>query len=131
MNDLFSSIYELFYYNESFSQNLYDEKFYAQIGLTTCLSSLFIAVLFYYIINRPSFSRWYHWLILGLINCAINFFHAYQFPKIKFESLELEFTTEYFTFAFWNVLISFICYLIFSFSIRWWSTNCKNTPIPR
>jgi hypothetical protein len=130
MNDLFAPLFEFFYFSDPFSYDLYIEGMYSTIGLSNFFVSLFCAVLFYYIINRPAFSKWYHWLIILLFNFIVAFVLGVSLPQSKFVVLGIEYNSEYFEFGFINALISILFYFLISFLIRWWSTNAKRTPFP-
>jgi len=130
MNDLFAPLFEFFYYTVPFSDDLYDEGLYAPLGLCNFFISLFFAVLFYYLINRPAFSKWYHWLIILLINFAVAFTLGAVLPQSKFVALNIEYHIEYYVFGLMNALFASLFYIIISFMIRWWSTNAKQTPFP-
>jgi len=130
MNDLFAPLFEFFFYSVPFSDDLYAEGLYSSLGICGVLISLFFAVLFYYIINRPSFSRWYHWLIILLINFAVAFTLGVVLPQTKFVALGIEYHSEYYVFSLFNALIGSLFYFVISFLIRWWSTNAKRTPFP-
>jgi hypothetical protein len=130
MNEIFSPLYEFFYYNVPFSDSVYDESIYAQLGLISFILSLFLVLTFYYWIKRPRFSRWYHWsLILG-INFIINIALGFVIPRNKFISLGLDYENEFYFFSLINGIISVLFFVIFSFCLRWWSINAKGTPIP-
>lgn len=130
MNDLFAPLFEFFYYTIPFSDDLYSEGLYSSLGLCNVLISLFFAFLFYYIINRPAFSKWYHWLIILLINFGVAFTLGVALPQTKFAALGVEYHSEYYVFGLMNALIASLFYFIISFTIRWWSTNAKRTPFP-
>jgi len=130
MNDLFAPLFEFFYYTVPFSDDLYAEGFYSLLGLCNLFISLFFVVLFYYIINRPAFSKWYHWLIILLINFAVAFTLGVVLPQTRFVALGIEYHSEYYVFALMNALIASLFYFLISFMIRWWSTNAKRTPFP-
>lgn len=128
MNELFTNFYELFHYKIPFSDDLYAEGLYFSIGLYTLLSSLFLVVTFYYLINRPHFARWYHWLIIMLINSVICFGIAVVIPQHKFVELGIEYGSDYYQFALKNACISILLFTILSYLGKWWSTNAKGTP---
>lgn len=130
MNDLFAPLFEFFHYAVPFSDDLYAEGLYSSLGICNVLISLFFAVLFYYIINRPAFSKWYHWLIILLINFGVTFTIGVVLPQTRFVALGIEYQSEYFVFALMNALIASLFYFVISFIIRWWSTNAKRTPFP-
>lgn len=130
MNDLFAPLFEFFYYTVPFSDDLYAEGLYSSLGLCNFFISLLFVVLFYYIINRPAFSKWYHWLIILLINFAVAFTLGIVLPQTKFVALGIEYHSEYYVFGLMNALIASLFYFLISFMIRWWSTNAKRTPFP-
>ena len=130
MNNFFAPLFDFFYYTVPFSDDLYAEGFYASLGLCNVLISLFFAVLFYYIINRPTFSKWFHWLIILIINFAVAFTLGVILPQTKFVALGIEYHSEYYVFGLMNALIASLFYFVISFLIRWWSTNAKQTPFP-
>ena len=132
MNNFFAPIYELFFYTVPFSDDLFQNELYVPLGLSLLIISALLMVAFYYYpINRPSFSRWYHWLIILLVNAAIQFGLAVIIPKNKFTSLGIEeYHSEYYNFGIVSAFMSMILFIILSFMFRWWSTNCRRTPFP-
>ena len=136
MNDFFAFLYEtvLSFFRDPFSVDMYRESQYSTIGIMTVIVSFFFFFLFYYIINKPSFSKWKHWVLFLLINFGFCFLLGYVIPQNFFDSFfqgKIMIPSEvYFGFAFWNGVLGVLFYIIFSFSLRWWSTNCKGTPFP-
>lgn len=130
MNDFFSGIYEKLYYSSPFSDDVYQEGIYGPLGLMGIIGALLMMAIFYYIINRPSFSRWYHWLIILGIHFALQFGICILQTKPKFSELNIQYSSEYWSFAFVHAILSTFGYILFSFMFRWWSKNCKQTPIP-
>lgn len=133
MNDFFASLYEVFNYTAPFSDSIYDEQLYIPLGCWLVGLTLLAVVTFYYGINRPSFSRWYHWLIVLTVNFLIQFFIGTIIPQTRFESVGM---TEYSNSDFLNFalttqgLMSVVLFVLLSFTLRWWSRNCKGTPWP-
>lgn len=130
MNEFFAPLYEFFYYSVPFSDDIFQEGQYAPIGITAILTGIFFGVLFYYIINRPSFSRWYHWLIILGINFLINFLVGTFLPQPKFSALGLHYSSEYYMLGLANGAVATCVYILFMLFFRWFSTNAKQTPIP-
>lgn len=130
MNDLFASIYEFFYYEASFSQALYSHGLYSMLGLVTLFSALFLCVIFYYVINRPSFNLWYHWLLVAGINSLWAFLFALFYPRSPLQAAGMDFGSQYGSLAVVNAILAFLLYLLFSFAVRWWSRSARLTPIP-
>ncbi|MCU0468307.1 MAG: hypothetical protein MUF58_06875 [Arcicella sp.] len=131
MNNLFAPIYEFFYYGVPFSDDLYQNELYVPLGLFLIFFSLAMVFTFYYWINRPSFSRWYHWGIMLGINMIFQFGFAVIIPQNKFIALGIEeYNSEYYNFGLSVTLMALLMFVLFSFMLRWWSTNCRQTPFP-
>ena len=131
MNNSFAPIYEFFYYGVPFSDDLYQNELYVPLGLSLVFISLIIVIIFYYGINRPSFSRWFHWAIMLVINLLIQFGLAVTIPQNKFTALGIEeYGSEYYNFGLSVTLMALLVFVVFSFILRWWSTNCRQTPFP-
>lgn len=131
MNNLFASLYESAYYSNLFSNAMFQNGLFGSIGLWLILISVALAVFFYYLINRPGFSRWGHWLIILLIDFLINFIIGIALPMDQLSAKGFQFSyMDIVPFAFFNALYAAICFVIVSFIIRWWSTHAKGTPIP-
>ena len=48
-----------------------------------------------------------------------------------FNDLGKSYPTESLIFEFVNILWTALLFIVASFSIRWWSSNCRHTPIPQ
>ena len=125
-----TDLFEMFYYEMQFSNEMYNNGLYFVASLSTAIIAWLCAAIFYYGINSVSFSRWYHWLgmlvIAGIIVTAINV----PYLESVFSDNGIDFSKELAVFAAVNIIIECIIYTIASFSMRWWSTNCRHTPIP-
>lgn len=125
-----TDLFEMFYYEMQFSNEMYNNGLYFVASLSTAIIAWLCAAIFYYGINSVSFSRWYHWLVMlviaGIIVTAINVLYL----ESVFSDNGIDFSKELAVFAAVNIIIECIIYTIASFSMRWWSTNCRHTPIP-
>lgn len=125
-----TDLFEMFYYEMQFSNEMYNNGLYFVASLSTAIIAWLCAAIFYYGINSVSFSRWYHWLVMlviaGIIVTAINV----PYLESVFSDNGIDFSKEVAVFAVVNIIIECIIYTIASFSMRWWSTNCRHTPIP-
>lgn len=146
MCDFFAIIYELFVgvYGEGLGYHLYGYDsnssngypcLYQTIGIFTLLTSILGVIIFYYVINHPKFSRWFHWLIILIITGIISSSFAYYLPyeDLIADKIFVDFNvsgTNIFLFSFSNFLISSLYFLLFSLALRWWSSNSASTPIP-
>lgn len=125
-----TDLFEMFYYEMQFSNEMYNNGLYFVASLSAAIIAWLCAAIFYYGINSVSFSRWYHWLVMlviaGIIVTAINV----PYLESVFSDNGIDFSKELAVFAVVNIIIECIIYTIASFSMRWWSTNCRHTPIP-
>ena len=135
MNDFFQKLYEMFGYNQGFSDNLYNTGTYSPIGILMFAISLVGMAIYYYAINHPRFNRWYNWLFVVLILCAINlgiaFFKAYSVIEGVFQQQNQAVpypTMNFIEFSLTNVFWTIISCLLLSLIIKWGSTNAKYSP---
>lgn len=146
MKDFFASIYELFVnvYGTDLGEHLYgvdcagnvEGGLYSGIGLGMIILTLILVVVYYYAYVNPDRSRWYHWLIWLLGNFLLQFLIAFYLP---YRDLNSGFICESFLvtvdntvfFGLINAIISAIFFILFSYLLRWWSPDGRQTPIPR
>ncbi len=125
-----AQVFELGYYEREFSNEMYNENLYLIVAVVTALMAWIAAGAYYYLINSVSFSRWYHWLmVLGgtsVLSAIVN----YVYPSGIFTDLGYEFSGQLFSFCVFDLVVTAVLYVIASFSIRWWSSNCRHTPFP-
>lgn len=136
MNEFYTFIIEniLRYYNDPFSTDLYNEALYGTIGFITIFSALFFNLIFYYLINRPNFSKWYHWILICALHLLLCFFCSYFIPKDSFDTLfegNNPYTvSDYLGFSLINIISAFFFYFFWMLIVRWKSSNAKTTPFP-
>ena len=119
------------------------------IGSVLVLVTLFMVVLFYYIINHPRFNHWWSWILVLIINSGMNFLYGWKLTLSDLSnnliSDDLMYIRDVTTnaivtqkitesncvnFGIANATLAAILFLIFSFMLRWWSRNCSTCPIP-
>lgn len=123
-------IFEALYYEREFSNEMYNQGLYPIVSLVTVGVAWTGAILYYYVINSVSFSRWYHWMLAMVASSLLTSIINYIYPNSVFSVDGLNFTHRLFVFSMANALIGTVMFIIASFSIRWWSSNCRHTPIP-
>ena len=123
------AIHEALYYESEFSQEMYNNNMYLVVALINSGIALATAAIYYYAINSVSFARWYHWLIFLGIAVIFAFALDFIYPNSVFS--EYEFTTQLLQFSLLNIIVEALLFIIVSYSIRWWSSNCRHTPIPQ
>ncbi len=134
LNLLFANWYELLAYFDGFSDDLYNQNLYLTIGLFMVLIPVGILTLYYYVINSVKFSKWWHWLILVVVLCAVNFGISYStsYNELSYlyeqQNKALPYSTEFFSFSLINGLWTFVVSFVWSMIIKWGSKNCRRTP---
>lgn len=125
-----TDIFEAFYYEREFSNEMYNQGLYTTTAIVTVAVAWILAALFYYVIDSVRFSRWYHWLIMmvasALSAIAANTFYAGN----VFAESGLDFSSRLFGFGIVDGILAAVIFTVASFSMRWWSKNCRHTPIP-
>ncbi len=130
LNNIFSKIFEILGYDGSFSQDLYQEQIYFTLGLSGVFISLFLVLTFYFIINRPSFSRWQHWLIILGVNFLIAFLLGTFVTKSTFSTVGIDEyeIMKYIMLGLKNAIISTVFYIFWTYCFKWFKSNAKGTP---
>lgn len=123
-------IYELNYVN-GFSDQMHNLGLNMPTAVITALIPWGVAAIYYYIINSVLFDRWYHWLVMLIIVVVITPIVCYFVNSGSFAENNLSYFTEHVNFELVNSLWAGLLFIVASFSIRWWSSNCRHTPIPQ
>lgn len=123
-------LFETLFYEREFSNEMYSDNLYFNVALVTALTAWVFAGIYYYVINSVSFSRWYHWLIVLIAAMIVAPVINYTYPSGVFSAEGLDFSAQLFSFCLVDAAVTAVLFAIASFSIRWWSSNCRHTPIP-
>lgn len=123
-------IFEVCYYEREFSNEMYNENLYPVAALTIVSVAWAVAALFYYAINSVSFSRWFHWLIMLAVAAVAAPVVIYCYSSAIFSEIGYDFSAQLSFFSFYCAVITSVVFAVVSFGIRWWSSNCRHTPIP-
>ena len=125
-----TKIFEELYYEREFSNEMYNQNLYFVVAVVTAIIAWVAAGIFYYAINSVSFSRWYHWLAVLGVAVVLSAVVNYIYPNNIFSGEGLDFSAQLFSFCVVNVAVEAVLFVVASFSMRWWSSNCRHTPIP-
>ena len=129
INEIFAPLFEFFHYSAPFSDDLYQEGLYSSLGLSGILLSLLLVITFYFIINRPSFSGFRHWLIILGVNFVLASIIGTLLPRTKLTVIGIEYELiEYITFGFKNAIISTLFFIVWTYCLKWWYGNARGTP---
>lgn len=115
---------------------------YIGIGLWMLAISLIVAVIYYYVIDKPRFATWWGWGIFLGVNAVINFFVGWQLVlKDYYDGLMVQKNpatnvtmplniseSDILCFGVANMIISLMAFFVISMIIKWWSNNCKHAP---
>ena len=124
-------IYEILYYETEFSQVMYEENMYLAVALITSIFAWAVAAIYYYAINSVTFARWYHWLIFLGITVLFATTATFVYPNSVFNEYDYEYTMQLIHFSFLNIMVEVVLFIVASYAMRWWSSNCRHTPIPQ
>lgn len=103
-------------------------------AITTFLPWLF-AILYYYIINSVRFDRWWNWLTVLVLVIIVTPYASLSLLQYRENLLEPGLADVYsqlnLAMTVWSALLAALMFTLSSYSCRWWSTNCRHTPIPQ
>ncbi|MBR3100415.1 MAG: hypothetical protein IKH19_01520 [Muribaculaceae bacterium] len=125
------NIYERLYYSQGFNDALYNHNMYPTMALITIAITWGAAAIYYYVINSVKFDRWYHWLAVAAIVTLLVPIVCYAYNDAVFARNGLGYIAESIVFQLQNLLWTPLLFIIASFAMRWWSSNCRHTPIPQ
>lgn len=151
MGEFFGSIYcwfeeffgiELANYLWGESSLLSQTNSFIGIGWSMFGISFAMVLIYYYVINYPQLNHWWGWIIFLVINGIINFIVGWQWVLKDYydgkmitidpaTNLQMPLNigeSEIIYFGVSNMFISVIVFIVFSFILKWWSTNCSRAP---
>ncbi len=126
-----SNIFEILYFNQGFNDQLYNLSVYPTVALILVAMAWGGAAIYYFAINSVNFDRWYHWAgVLGIVTIASPIV-CYLVINNVLHSNGLDYAGEAGHFIVQLFIMTAILFIVASFSMRWWSTNCHHTPFPQ
>lgn len=124
-------IYEAMYYSVAFNNGLHNYDVYTPITIITILMAWGGAAVYYYAINSVRWDRWWHWLVMLAVVVLLTPIICYIVNVRMFDENGISMAAEAASFEVFNLVVTAVLFVIASFSMRWWSTNCRHTPIPQ
>ena len=125
------NIFDRIYYNAEFNYSVYNESLYPMIAAIITVIAWGGAYLYYYIINSVNFDRWYHWAGVLLIVTLLAPVACYFLINGTLSSVGVNLGGSTLQFAIRLLAVTAALFIVASFSMRWWSSNCRHTPIPQ
>ena len=123
------TLYDALYYANGFSNDLGNMDEYTSVALITIAMAWGCAAIYYYVINSVKFDRWYHWLamlgVTAVLTPVVDYFVTCSILDGK------DYGAAIVSFEIHNIIFAAVLFIIASFSMRWWSSNCRHTPIPQ
>lgn len=151
MGDFFGSLYCIF--EDFFGLELADYLWgqaspdstvnsFIGIGLWMVGISFVVTLIYYYGVNHPKLNNWWGWGIFLIVNAVINFFVGWQIVlRDYYDGLMVKIDpstntkvplnigeSEILCFGVSNMLLSIAAFIIFSFIVKWRSSNCSRAP---
>ena len=124
-----AQIYEgVRYFDGGYSNEMYNYGVYDTFALITLLITWAAALIYYYVINSVKFDRWPHWLIMLLVCVVVVPSACFAYNEYVFSDLGLSYLSESMQMMLVNGIAAAVWYVVASFSIRWWSSNCRHSP---
>lgn len=151
MGDFFGSLYCIFedFFGLELADYLWGQSSpdsttnsFIGIGLWMLGISILTVLIYYYALNHPKLNNWWGWGIFLIINATINFIVGWQIVLSDFYDglmVRIDPSTnmnvplnigesEIICFGVSNMIISVITFIIISFIVKWWSSNCSRAP---
>ena len=125
------NIWEQMFFNQGYNDKMYNLNMYPVIAAITILVAWGGAAIYYYAINSVKFDRWYHWLAVMAVVAVVAPVICYIYNDAVFADNGLVYIGESIKFEMQTVLFAALLYVVASYSMRWWSSNCRHTPIPQ
>ncbi|MCQ2289060.1 MAG: hypothetical protein MJZ74_08175 [Muribaculaceae bacterium] len=126
-----ANIFELLYFSQGFNDQLYNLSCYPMVAVIIVSLAWGGALVYYYGINSVKFDRWYHWLgVLAVVTCVAPVL-CYMLISVLLKDNGLDYGGEAAQFVMQLFAMTAVLYVVASYSVRWWSSNCRHTPFPQ
>ena len=126
-----ANVFEMLYFNQGFNDQLFNLQMYPVMAAIIALMAWGGAAVYYYVINSVKFDRWYHWASALAVCTLLAPIACYAYIDNKFAHAGLLYIDESIHFVTQILFIEALLFIVASFSIRWWSSNCRHTPFPQ
>jgi hypothetical protein len=131
-------IYESIYYAQGFSDQMFNLDLYTVFAVMTVALAWIGAAVYYYVFNSlwgsKVFKRtnhWFNWLITLGVVVIVTMIACFAYNDYVFSENNLMYILESIKFEVCVLITSIVLFIIASYSLRWWSDQAYNTPIPQ
>ena len=111
-----------------FRSELFYQQLTMPLALITVMIPWVIAAMYYYVVDSVHLDRWWHWCIIMVVTGLLTGVSTWQYLISHVDHL---YSAHIFSLAGWDALWGACIFILSSYGIRWWSTNCRHTPIPQ
>ena len=125
------NIYEQMYFSQGFNDKMFNLNVYPVIAALTILVSWGGAATYYYAINSVKFDRWWHWLSVLVIVSLVTPLACHAATTALLAGAGMDYGAATVQFGLQHIMWTALLFVVASFSMRWWSTNCRHTPFPQ
>ncbi len=124
-----AQIYEnMKYFDGGYSNELYNHRLYSVFAMIIVGISWALSAIYYYVINSVKFDRWQHWAIVLVVNVVAATVACWTYNQSTFNELGLSYG-ETSQMALYHAIFSLVTFVIASYAMRWWSSNCRHSPV--
>ncbi|MGM9804597.1 MAG: hypothetical protein ACI308_10530 [Muribaculaceae bacterium] len=124
-----TSIYEgIKYFDGGYSNELYNHGLYSTFAIITVTVAWVMAIIYYYVINSVKMDRWPHWLIMLILNVVISTALCVIANTRMLMANSLSYGNESLQMALIHVALALVMFVVASFAIKGWSSNCRHSP---
>ena len=120
------NIYEQLFFNQGYNDKMFNLNMYPVIAAITIGLAWGGAAIYYYAINSVRFDRWWHWLAVMAVTVVLTPVACYLVAQAMLSGMD--YAHEAVQFQFYNLAVVAVLYVVASFSIKWWSSNCRHSP---
>ena len=124
-----TEIYEAVkYFDGGYSNELYNHGLYSMFAMYIVGITWAMNIIYYYVINSVKFDRWPHWLIMLIVSMVAAPAACIVCNDSVFSDYGLVYLSEPLQMAICHLLFTLIMFVVATFSVRWWSSNCRHSP---
>ncbi|MGN0214126.1 MAG: hypothetical protein ACI4AH_04875 [Muribaculaceae bacterium] len=124
-----AEIYEAVkYFDGGYSNELYNHGLYSSFALIIVGVTWVMNLIYYYLINSVKFDRWPHWLIMLIVSLVAAPAACVVCNESVFNEYGLMYLSESLQMIICHLLFTLAMFVIATFSVRWWSSNCRHSP---
>ena len=116
------------YGRTGFNDVLFNHNGYGIVAAITLAMGWVGAAAYYYLINSATFDRWWHWLAIMAVTVVLTPLVCYFAINPMFAGEGKDYGPEMVQFGTYNLIVTAVAFVVASFSIKWWSSNCRHSP---